>query len=91
MPQFICSSCSTGLYSAARLDDLTDAGCPACGAQSALIRPASDDHRRIAERFGAFMDRGRLGQARLVADRWLDDGGSFSPAAVASAPRGGGT
>jgi hypothetical protein len=98
VPQFICSSCGTGLYSAARTTDLIDASCPTCGASSdsppsVVPRPArtwtrSADHRRITNRFGAFMDRAHTAQTRLDAaqrtdaDRWLDDGGSFSPAAV---------
>jgi uncharacterized protein (DUF924 family) len=58
---------------------------------------ASADHRRIAARFGAFMDRSHAGQARLAAQtsaeaaRWLDDGGSLgqrpSGPATVSAPR----
>jgi hypothetical protein len=94
MPRFKCESCRTSLYSAARAGDLIDDRCPSCGAPSDSARPvavrarrpapirwASADHQRIADRLGAFMDRGRAAQARLDAERWLDDGGSFSPSA----------
>jgi hypothetical protein len=77
---------------------LIDPRCPSCGTSSEYARStatrtrrpapirtaASADHQRIAQRFGAFMDRGRTAQAELDAERWLDDGGSFSPAAVAA-------
>jgi predicted RNA-binding Zn-ribbon protein involved in translation (DUF1610 family) len=71
MPQSICSSCKTDLYSAARTADLVDPRCPACGASQlrsrrpAPTRMASADHRRIAERFGEFMDRSQA-QVRVV-------------------------
>jgi hypothetical protein len=107
MPQFICSSCKTGLYSAARPADQIDARCPVCRGSSGEARPhtrvsggrsttrgrrpgpirtASADRQRIAERFDALMDRVRATRARLDAaatsdaDRWADDGGSFSAA-----------
>ena len=56
MPQFKCSACRAGLYSAAATTDLIDPRCPSCGSHEV---------------------------ARLDAERWLDDGGSFSSAAVA--------
>jgi hypothetical protein len=34
MPRFICDSCGTRLYSAARTADLIDPGCPACAASA---------------------------------------------------------
>jgi len=44
-------------------------------------------HQRIADRVDDFFARREaiLAQARLDAERWLDDGGSFSPEAVAEA------
>jgi hypothetical protein len=44
-------------------------------------------HRRIAGRVDDFFARREaiLAQARLDAGRWVDDGGSFSPEAVAEA------
>ena len=41
----------------------------------------------MADRFGGFIARREaiLAKARLDASRWLDDGGSFSPEAVAVA------
>ncbi len=44
-------------------------------------------HERIAGRVDDFFARREaiLGQARLDAGRWVDDGGSFSPEAVAEA------
>jgi hypothetical protein len=60
-----------------------------------LIKPrdgAADDsppgaHERIAERVDDFFARREaiLAQARLDAVRWVDDGGSFRPEAVAEA------
>ena len=51
---------------------------------------AADDsrrgtHERIAGRIDDFFARRKaiLAQARLDAERWIDDGGSFSPEAVA--------
>jgi hypothetical protein len=53
---------------------------------------AADDgppgtHQRIADRVDDFFARreASLAQARLDAERWIDDGGSFSPKAVAEA------
>jgi hypothetical protein len=53
---------------------------------------AADDgppgrHQRIADRVEDFFARREaiLAQARLDAERWIDDGGSFSPEAVAEA------
>jgi hypothetical protein len=97
MPEFMCESCGTRLYSAARSADLIDPDCPACGAsadpiqaphagrvrltalrtpRAAPIGMAPTGHQRVADRFGAFMERGRAAQTRLDAERWLDDGGS---------------
>jgi hypothetical protein len=44
-------------------------------------------HERIAGRVDDFFARRKaiLAQARLDAERWIDDGGSFSPEAVAKA------
>jgi hypothetical protein len=46
-----------------------------------------DTHQRIADRFGDFIARREaiLAQTRLDAGPWVDDGGSFSPEAVAEA------
>jgi hypothetical protein len=53
---------------------------------------AADDspqgtYQRIADRVNDFFARREaiLAQARLDAERWIDDGGSFSPEAVAKA------
>jgi hypothetical protein len=53
---------------------------------------AADDgppgrHQRIADRVDDFFARREaiLAQARLDAERWIDDGGRFSPEAVAAA------
>lgn len=52
---------------------------------------AADDgppgrHQRIADRVEDFFARREaIAQARLDAERWIDDGGSFSPEAVAEA------
>jgi len=46
-----------------------------------------DRHQRIADRVDDFFARrgGSVAEARLDAERWLDDGGSFSTEAVAAA------
>jgi hypothetical protein len=46
-----------------------------------------DAHQRIATRVDDFLARrgAILARARLDAERWIDDGGSFSPEAVAAA------
>ena len=53
---------------------------------------AADDgspgtHQRIADRVEVFFARREaiVAQARLEAERWVDDGGSFSPEGVAEA------
>jgi hypothetical protein len=97
MPHYSCESCKTRLYSAARQANLIDPRCASCGvsadhsrsaatrarAPAPIRREASADHKRIVDRFAAFMARGRPDEvARLDAERWLDDGGSFSSEAV---------
>jgi hypothetical protein len=49
--------------------------------------PPSGTHQLIADRVEDFFARREaiLAQARLDAERWVDDGGSFSPEAVAEA------
>jgi hypothetical protein len=49
--------------------------------------PAPGRHQRIAGRVGDLMARREaiLAEARLDAEGWLDDGGRFSPEAVAEA------
>jgi ribosomal protein S27E len=46
-----------------------------------------DRHERIADRVDDFFARREaiVAQARLDAERWIDDGGRFSPEAVAAA------
>jgi hypothetical protein len=88
MPQYTCEACRTSLYSAGRAADLIDRSCPSCGvsldhARSAATRArrpapirmaASTDHRRIVDRFAAFMARGRPDDvARLDADTRATD------------------
>src|SRR5207244_3165774 len=108
MPQFNCTACGAGLYSAAAADDLIDPRCPTCGSGSHRVRAPerrarlrgarnashhsvttrtyNAGHQRIVDRFAEFMARGRPDEvARLDAERWLGDGGSFSSAVVARA------
>src|SRR4051794_34821694 len=105
MPQFKCTACGVGLYSAAATADLTDPRCPTCGSHPYRVRQPeriarmrkapggghtettrthNRGHQRIVDRFAIFMARGRPDEvARIDAQRWLDDDGGFSSAAVA--------
>jgi hypothetical protein len=103
MPQFKCAACGAGLYSAAAASDLIDPGCSSCGSRldvggphasrvrshrAARTRTSNPGHQRIVDGFAQFMARGRPDEvASLGSERWLDDGGSFSSAAVAEAQR----
>src|SRR5215211_2059833 len=93
MPHFKCVACKTRLDSAAGPADLVGELAEIVGFQSIKHRDgAADDslpgtHERIAGRVDDFFARRKaiLAQARLDAGRWVDDGGSFSPEAVAEA------
>jgi hypothetical protein len=82
----LCPGCGSLLEPVGKLSEIL-------GFQSIKPRDgAADDsppgaHERIAGRVGDFFARREaiLAQARLDAGRWVDDGGSFSPEAVAEA------
>lgn len=76
MPQFKCTSCGTGFYSAASLSALNDKTCSTCGssiepADEPIARPALDD------RLGHLIARREVAraQARVDSERWSDEGG----------------
>ena len=95
MPHFKCVACKTRLYSAAAPADLVGDLCPGCGS---LLEPVGErdgaadgsrprGHQSIAGRVDALFARREalLAHARLDAERWVDDGGSFGPETVAQA------
>ena len=63
------------------------------GRHTETTRTHNRGHQRIVDRFATFMANGRPDEiAPIDAERWLDDGGGFSSAAVARvrlAPTGG--
>ena len=76
MPQFKCTACDAGFYSAASLSALYDKTCSACGSSleptdEPIARPALDD------RLGHLIARREVAraQARVDSERWADDGG----------------
>jgi hypothetical protein len=77
MPHFKCVACRARLYSAAGPDDVVGEICPGCGS---LFEPVDD----LAEIVGFRAIKSR-DSAADDAGRWLDDGGSFGPDAVADA------
>jgi len=80
----LCPGCGSLLEPAGEIAELV-------GFRAIKLREGAADesppsrHERIAGRVEDFFARGEviLGPARLDADRWIDDGGSFSPEAVA--------
>ncbi len=80
----LCPGCGSLLEPVVELDEIV-------GFRSIKSRDAADEgpssaHRRIAARLGDLNARREaLAEARRDAERWLDDGGSFSPEAVAEA------
>jgi hypothetical protein len=82
LPHFKSLACKTRLHSAAGPGDLVGELTEIVGFQSIEDRDGAAD-----DRVGDFYARREaiLAQARLDAERWVDDGGSFSPEAVAEA------
>jgi hypothetical protein len=82
----LCPGCGSLLEPVRELAELV-------GFQSIKPRDSAADggapgtHQRIADRVDNFLARrgAILARARLDGERWLDDGGSFSPEAVAEA------
>jgi hypothetical protein len=82
----LCPGCGSLLEPVGELAEIV-------GFRSIKYRDSGADHRppgtheRIADRVDDFFARREaiLAQARLDAERWIDDGGSFSPEAVAEA------
>jgi hypothetical protein len=98
VPYFKCVSCRIRVYALGAATDLTSGSCPGCGQPLELVAELTDvmgfrspnlyDSSvppRIAERM-ADISGGRVAaEAQLDADRWLDDGGSVQPEAIAEA------
>jgi hypothetical protein len=86
MPHFKCVACKTRLYSAAASADLVGDLCPDCGSPLEPVGELAEivGFRSIESGHGARREA-ILAQARLDAERGIDDGGSFSPEAVADA------
>jgi hypothetical protein len=99
MPHFKCVACRTRLYSGDLISDLCR-GCGSplepvgelaevVGFRSIKPRDsaagAPSTHRRLTERVDLIARRdAALAQARLDAERWVDDGGGFGTEAVPS-------
>jgi hypothetical protein len=80
VPHFKCVACKTRLDSTAGPADLVDDLCPGCRSPLEPVGELAEivGFRAIKPRDAA------LAEAALDAERWLDDGGSFSPEAVAA-------
>jgi transcription initiation factor IIE alpha subunit len=76
MPQFTCPSCNAGFQSAACLADLNDKACSECGARVETA-DARTPRQVLDDRVGHLIARREVAraQARLDAERWVDDGG----------------
>ena len=100
MPHFKCVPCNMRLHGPADPVGVLCPGCGSLlepvGELSELVGfrsiksrdgGAPGTHERLADRVDDLLARrdALLAQARLDAARWLDDGGSFSPQAVAEA------
>ena len=94
MPYLKCVPCRVRVSGAGAAADLMDGSCPGCGqplepvAKLAEVlgyrSPELDDSpvpARVADISGGRAAR----EAQLAADRWLDEGGSISPEALAEA------
>jgi hypothetical protein len=77
VPHFKCVACKTRLHRTAGPGELVGDLCPGCGSP---LEPVGE----LAEIVGFQTVKPRDGAAEteLDAERWLDDGGSFSPEAV---------
>jgi hypothetical protein len=82
----LCPSCGSLLEPVGELTEIVGFRAITDRDSAANDRPPGTN-QRIADRVGDFYARREaiLAQARLDAERWVDDGGSFSPEAVAEA------
>jgi hypothetical protein len=98
VPYFKCVFCRIRVSASGAATDLTDGSCPGCGQALEPVGKLtevmgfrspnlydSSVPPRIAERM-ADISGGRTAlEAQLDAERWLDDGGSLPPEAIAEA------
>jgi hypothetical protein len=98
VPYFKCVSCRIRVSVAGAATDLTDGSCPGCGQSLEPVAKLtevmgfrspnlydSSVPPRIAERMADISGGRAAAEAQLDADRWLDDGGSLLPEAIAQA------
>jgi hypothetical protein len=98
VPYFKCVSCRIRVSVAGAATDLTDGSCPGCGQSLQPVAnltelmgfrsPNLHDSSvpaRIAERVADISGGRAAAEAQLDADRWLDEGGSLPPEAIAEA------
>jgi hypothetical protein len=80
MPQFHCSACNAGFYSAVTLVVLNDRTCSECGSPLATAEPST--RQMLDDRVGHLIARREVAraQARVTAERWADDGGRVGAA-----------
>jgi hypothetical protein len=81
----LCPGCGSLLEPVSELGEIV--GFRSIRSRNGAADGAPGTNERIAERVDDFFAgrRAILAQARLDAGRWLDDGGGFSPEAVAAA------
>jgi hypothetical protein len=96
MPYFKCVPCKIRVSGAGT--DPTDGSCPGCGLALEPVAKLSEvmgfrsSHvfdgpipARIAEQVTDISGGREAAQAQIESDRWLDEGGSLSPAMLAEA------
>jgi hypothetical protein len=98
VPYLKCVSCKIRVSGAASGTDLTDVSCPGCGQSLEPVANLADvlGYRssnlhdsppppRVAGRVADISGGRAAAEADLDADRWLGEGGSLSPDALAEA------
>jgi len=98
VPYLKCVSCRIRVSVAGAATDLTDGSCPSCGRSLQPVAKLTDvmGFRSpnlndssvpplIAERMADISGGRAAAEAQLDADRWIDEGGSLPPEAIAEA------
>jgi hypothetical protein len=98
VPYFKCVSCRIRVSVAGADTDLAYGSCPGCGQSLETVAKLtevmgfrspnlydSSVPPRIAERMADISGGRAVAEAQLEADRWLDEGGSLPPEAIAEA------